>query len=183
MLYKRLPERLDLEQARARLPFALRLPAWVPDGFALSDPISVTGGGFGSNAAESDAASPEARPPVPFPVSVHLTWRHPDGRGFHLALTQLPDDQPGFFMRGITPVPPGAVREVSVHDQPAALLERQFAYTHPGGETEIRDDAELRWESGGLQYSLRAFRWPMAGEALVRIAASIAPAQRNQLPG
>jgi len=176
MLYKSLPERLDLEQARARLPFDLRRPAWVPEDFALSDPISVTGGGFGTTAVEPDAVSPDTRPPAPFLLSVHLTWRHPDGRGFHLALTQLPDDRQGFFMRGITPVPPGAVREVSVHDQPAALLERQFAYTHPSGETEIRDDVELRWESGGQQYSVRAFRWPMAGETLMRIAEAIAPA-------
>ena len=173
-LLKNLPEHLDLEQARVRMPFTLRLPAWVPEGFVRVDSIAVVGGGFGSIVAEGAGQESEIRANFPFPVSAHVNWQHPDGRAIRLSITQLPDDRPEFVMGGITAVPSGAVRQVTIHGALAALLERQFVYLLPSGQTETSDDPELRWEDGRLLYALGMGHWPGAGDALIRIAESMA---------
>jgi hypothetical protein len=173
---KHLPEHLDLDEARRRLPFTLRLPDWVPDGFVRVDEVSVTGLGMGR--AEHDDGRPIELSALPALTSAHLAWRHADGRGFNYAVTQRPEwlDEDGrWIMTGITAVPPGSVREVRVQGQPAALATRFFYTTYPSQETGIRDDAQLLWEASGLHYSLISFGWLEAGETLVAIAASIPP--------
>jgi hypothetical protein len=173
-LIKNLPERLDLEQARARLPFMLRLPAWIPEGFVRQDEISVAGAGFGSVSAASPGQPADVPDPFQFPLTVHAMWRHSDGRGLRLRVTRWPDEHLMTMKGGITPVPLGAVRAVTVQGAPAALIERWFSLLLPSGETAVSDDPELRWDGDGLQYSLGAFQWPRAGEVLVKIAESLA---------
>ena len=89
-------------------------------------------------------------------------------------MARWPDELGRAIRGGITPVPPGAVRAVTVQGAPAALIERQFSYLLPAGVTAISEDLDLRWEADGLQYSLGAFQWPRAGEVLVRMAESLA---------
>jgi hypothetical protein len=172
-LIKNLPERLVLEQARARLPFALRLPDWVPEGFVRQDEISVAGGAFRSVSAAPPGQPSDAPGTFQFPLTVHAMWRHSDGRGLRLRVTGWPDEQVRTMQGGITPVPRGAVRAVTVQGAPAALIDRWFSLLLPSGETAISDEPELRWNADGFQYSLGAFQWLAAGEVLVKIAESL----------
>ncbi len=173
-LIRQLPERLTLEQARARLPFALRLPQWAPEGFGREAEIAVSGEGFGRTEREA-GGDPSALEVViqPLPVSVHVSWRHADGRGVNLSVTQWSPDAARPGEQGITPVPTGAVTAVNVQGTPAALVARSFYFTLPAPETGIRDDPWLVWEAGGFHYSLHSFQWPTAGEALIRMAESV----------
>jgi len=167
-----------LAQARARLPFPLRLPAWAPEGYQFNNEISIAGAGLESGAAaKPDSSSAPTPVQVSAPVSAHAVWRHAAGYGFGLSVMQRAEDLPGFFARGIVPVPPGGVHEVRVAGKPAALITRQFQHLLPSNEIRIGTDPELRWEAGGLAYSLRTFRNALSEDEVLRIAESLGAAE------
>lgn len=166
---KALPERLPAAQAASKLPFALRLPRWAPDGFRLQD--------------EAQIVAPQAAPAEPAVVrgpatvlvwpSAHLLWRHADGRVFGLDASLRPEARPGFFLRGVIDAALDTVTAVTVNGQLAALLSQRRGFRPDTGEILQIDGPELLWQVGEVDYQLRALGRGLTPGELVRIAESI----------
>lgn len=165
---KALPERLPAARAASKLPFPLRLPRWVPEGFRQQDEARIV-----ADLAPADAAADPGPANLPVWPSAHLLWRHADGRAFGLDLSLRPESRPGFFLRGVIDVAPGTVTVVTINGQPAALLSQRRGVRPDTGEIVQIDGPELLWQAGQVDYQLRALGRGLTPGELVRIAESI----------
>jgi hypothetical protein len=154
-------EVVTLEQAQDRIPFRISLPGWIPDGFEREQEVRLS--------ELHSPATAETRP-ISF-YSVHLMWRHADGRRFGLDIERRLE-APGVHY-GPLPVAPKGVSEVKIKGQPAALITRRTGYFAHSGETVVMDGYELLWRAGDLDYQLRAVRRSLTVAELIRIAESM----------
>ncbi len=92
------PVTLTLSEAPAQLPFALALPAWIPDGFVLHDAV--------------EAVLPADDWPY---ASVTLTWQNGDEATLTLDLTNAP--------AAASALSAGHAEAVMVNGQPATLTQ------------------------------------------------------------
>jgi hypothetical protein len=90
-------EDLALAELRARLPPAVRLPTWAPEGFALQPGVGI--------AAGND--------------QLLLMWQHPDGSAVDLVVSPSAPALPA--------IPPRFVRQLQVNNHPALLVYRMPA--------------------------------------------------------
>jgi hypothetical protein len=97
------PAQMSRAEAEARLPFAVTLPAWVPEGFTLNDQVEVV--------APADAAAGDY-------ASLILTWENPEGAEVQLQVSTTLADQPPVGAAGLG-------QAVLVDGLPATLLETQ----------------------------------------------------------
>jgi len=156
------PERISVTDALEMLPYALRLPAWVPTGYSL--------------------AAPEAPPPGHPGWIMNLNWSNErDDHFFLFACVCELEIQ----------APPGTWSETRVNSTPAILIRGRFPpYPHPLPtpatyqgtkldfvelETRWDEDAGLTlvWEQDGARLNLWTFGDHLSEGDVVRIAESM----------
>lgn len=97
------PAQMSQAAAAAVLPFAIELPAWVPDGLILNELVEVI-------APEQPSAGDYA--------SLILTWQDGEGAEVQLQVSTPAGSQPRVGAAGLG-------QEVTVNGQPGTLLETQ----------------------------------------------------------
>lgn len=143
-------EEMTLEQARARFPVALRVPAWAPDGYTREETVSIT------NLPDGN-------------VSALMTWQGDQNR---LALYTY--SSPQTLLRrggdGIA-VGPGSVEEVQVNGQPAAIVRGAWnANTKAWGPDML---ISLLWADDARGYMLSGMEEHIGAAELMRMAESL----------
>lgn len=172
-----MPASLPLAEAQAHMPFKIKVPAWVPEGFEFVEDVQA----ILPQASEVTLRDADGKVigthSISSPTSAHLRWQREDQKGFSLSIdviTLPPADTPVFPI----PVPPNSVREVSVNGTPAALITAMHGVQVVHGDWAnakpvINDNLELRWARGDVQYSLCDATGDISADDLLRIANSI----------
>ena len=136
-------ETLPLEEAQAKLPYSIKLPAWVPDGFKLGSVVRVD-------------YFPGAGP------QVTLTWYGSDPSVGNIDLTI-------YAQRINWLVDIDDVQEVEVNGEPAALI--AGGWDADTGQWNRESGRMLNWMKGAEMYQLHSMGAPV--EDLIRMAESI----------
>jgi hypothetical protein len=120
-------ERLALSEARAKLPYAISLPTWVPEGFTMGTSVRISYFGTKYTPAE-------------------IIWYGPDSivGGFVLTVGQ----PVGWY------VDTDHLQEVQVNGQPAGLTGGNW--DADTGKWDGEDDKTLTWMKGDVMYRLSA---------------------------
>jgi hypothetical protein len=139
--------KMSLEEARAKLPFSLDLPAWVPEGYALQPEVTV------STLEGVD-------------ISVFIEWISPPHRYLTLLVGQRLDGNPGLFKIG-----EDSMEEVEVNGEPAALV--RGVWIGDSQEWAGPQELSLYWAHKGQVYTLYAYEDYISVDELIRIAESI----------
>jgi hypothetical protein len=136
------------EEALAEIPFEVRLPTWVPQGYALSDRAMVT--------------LPEEGSPISEAWQVWLYWER-DGGSVILFLAFPSEHYRGDELS----FGPESAEEIEIAGQPAAAVRGNWVgstwYPNAGGN--------VLWVSGDTAYWLQSTWVPL--EDLIRIAESV----------
>jgi hypothetical protein len=141
-------EEMTLEGARAAFPVALRVPAWVPDGYAREEPVSIT-------------HLPDGN------MSALMTWLDDQNR---LALHTYSSPQTLMREDGVA-VGPGSVEEALVNGRPAAILHGAWnANTKTWGPDML---ISLLWTDDERGYLLSGMEQHITPADLVRMAESM----------
>lgn len=148
-------ETLTLADARAKLPFAFGLPAWMPEGYTLQDSVRVG---------------------LPFDASpvthVMIAWEK-QVEGESRSFIWLMIEYPRPAEEGQNIVGPESVTEVSVNGEPAAIVHGAWnTDTHEWGMTGLMT---LSWRLDDVAYHLSAHDQFVTVEELIRIAESLVP--------
>lgn len=161
---------VSLDEAHAQLPFAFTLPTWLPDGFVLDPAVRIT---LPSQEHSDDATGEQVRinAPPAFMASLHVQWRHLDGRFIGFDVHPIETNRQQY--QGIIPIPPGGVVAVQVHQQPAALIMRQYGFNPDDQSLHVSHVAVLRWREYDKQYDLRTRTASVSADELLRIANSM----------
>lgn len=164
------PTIVSLDEAHTRLPFAFALPSWLPDGFVLEPEVRIT---LPPQELSDDEGTERVRIKLaPSSLtSLHLMWRHADGRFIGLDIHPVKTDPQ--VIEGRIPIPPGGVVAVQVHQQPAALITHQYGFNPVDHTVAISDVAVLRWREHHKQYELRTRTDGVSVDEMLRIANSI----------
>jgi hypothetical protein len=142
---------VSLSEARAVLPFALKIPTWAPEGFVLQDDVRVI-------LPDEDFHRATAT----------LEWQNTDPYGFiHLSTMYLISDN---HEQRIV-VGAESVEEVKINGQPAALV--YGAWDVDSKEYGAKDLLALIWEQDGAYHSLQGVEGMVSVEDLVRMAESL----------
>lgn len=136
-------ETLPLEEAQARLPYSISLPAWVPDGFKMGTVAQI-------------AYFPGAGP------QVTITWYGSDPNVGNIDLTI-------YAQRIDWLVETEDVQEVEVNGEPAALV--VGGWDADSGQWNDSAGRMLNWMKGNEMYQLHSMG--AAVEDLIRMAESI----------
>ena len=118
---------LPLEEARAKLPYEISLPTWVPDGFTMSNTVRIT-------------HWPQVTP-------VTITWNSSNPRAAIIEL-MIFDRRMGWL------VDTDDVSEVEVNGEPAALV--GGTWDADTGTWNNKMDLSLSWMKGEEMYRLSA---------------------------
>lgn len=141
-------ERLPIEQARARVPFEILLPEWMPEGYVMSQTVRISYFPYKPTNGTN-----------PF---THLSWvKSTDGGGQIELAMSLPVNWV---------VDLDHVQEVEVNGQPAGLTGGSWNYDTGSWDTTY-GDLTLTWIAGDVMYRLSSSS--VTPEELIRIAESI----------
>jgi hypothetical protein len=172
------PAEMTLDEARKHMPFAIIVPAWLPDGFVFINEVQAILPQTHEVEVRDMEGNPAGKHTITSMASVHLRWeRDVNGRGIGLDMQPFsppPADMPVFPI----PVPPNSVREVSVNSTPAALITAMHSVRVENSDWAnavqmISNNIELRWALKSVQYSLSATAGDISADDLLRIANSI----------
>jgi hypothetical protein len=136
-------ETLLLEEAQARLPYLIRLPTWMPDGFKMGTLARID-------------YFPGAGP------QVTITWYGSDSKVGNIDLTI-------YAQRINWLVETDDIQEVEVNGQPAALI--SGSWDADSGQWSRESGLVLNWMKGNEMYQLHSMG--AAAEDLIRVAESI----------
>ena len=136
-------EVLPLAQAIEKLPFAISLPTWVPDGFSMGSPARISY--FPNNV-----------------TPVYITWYGSDRNVGNIELMIM-------GQRVSWLVDTESLREVQINNQPAALV--GGSWDADSGQWNSESDVSLTWLKGEVTYRLSSPG--AAVEDLIRMAESI----------
>jgi len=138
-----------LPDALQGLPFTFDMPAYIPDGYLLSDSVVV---------AESEAW-------------IALQWANTDGQQINLVVQQDWDLQlPAGF---------DSAEEVQINDEPALLLRGWWSEDGSGTWDMDRNVVQLYWRHANLIYSFEFWNLPADGnqdtfvQELIQVAESV----------
>lgn len=142
---------VSLDQAREMAPYSLKVPTWVPAGFAMDKEVRIT--------KDEEVGGTRI---IVRAVPVTITWRR--GPGVPIGLTQelASDFGPG-------QVGPGSLEEVKIHGEPAALVRGVW---NAQTQTWSQSSQTLFWRREGVDYRLSA-PLDISTNALVRMAESL----------
>ncbi len=137
---------LSLEEAQATLPYPIRLPAWVPEGFTQDDTVTIT--------FFDDQFTP---------VSIGWSRTTEDRQASVIGLTIEP-------LNATNVVGPESIKTVEINGQPAAFVHGGWNADTQTWDTRI--GRVLMWKMGEQTYLLSGSP-DVSDEDLLRIAESI----------
>jgi hypothetical protein len=139
-------DEMRLEDARAILPFTIDLPAWVPEGYALEETVSIP--------RFDDAVGR---------VSIH--WSAPQKALLNLDIEDRAPEESNWV------VGPGSIEEVLVHGSPAALV--RGGWHTDTKQWEHPEILHLYVPHKGQTYIFSTMEKDISVEALIRTAESL----------
>lgn len=146
---------VDVEEARAKLPFSFGLPTWIPEGYVPSGKALVL-----LSADESDLSKA---------TNIYLYWE--DGSGNRLFLiVQAPELAE--CSTCVIPIGADSTVEVVIHGSPAALTRGAWDPELEAWDTS-QGTINLRWISEDAIYMLTAVESSVSEADLIRVAESI----------
>jgi hypothetical protein len=156
-----------LEEIQRWLPFELRLPAWVPEGFVLNHDEVIFGGQKGFRLIEGTRVP--GLDDTDLPRTAILVWEKDGQVAFALLVSQDRADAKD------NPIQVGSlkdVQEVEIHGNPAPLVKGTWELKSGATFTWKAEGLTLFWQWNGLAYQLMCSDL-VSSDDLVRIAESI----------
>ena len=141
-------ERLPLKQARTRVPFDILLPAWMPEGYIMSQTVRISYFPYKPTNGTN-----------PF---TYITWVKSTDGGGHI---ELAVSLPVNWLIDLD-----HLQEVEVNGQPAGLTGGSWNYDTGSWDTAY-GDLTLTWTLGDVMYRLSSSS--VTPEELIRIAESV----------
>jgi hypothetical protein len=156
-----------LEQAETMVPFPIRLPQWMPDGFVRDAGVRLA-----VPPPPTDTTDPILLPAMrALKPSAHLMWRRADGAyiGFDLRVVPFPAVSITHALyQGMD-----TLSEVRVHGAPAALISSAEGATPERRAVFPHARVRLLWQRGDVLYKLHAPGGHISAQELLRIAESV----------
>lgn len=161
-----LKHRWSLAEARARLPFNLRVPTNAPSGFRLDDDVQVW---------EVSQGIPEQAGPL---WLVNVRWVTDHDAIITLSATYFESAPHGGPLR--QEVAPGGAQQIEVNGKPVALVLTSKMWTvSPDGSTQppewLSDQMIFEWqqENDGAVYTLQSEPGAVSKEDLIRMISAV----------